>query len=227
MQISPPSVKTTVKDAMPQPGKISRRRLFSLFATAAIASSLGIGLGSTLRFQVVSVGQTPLFTPQQDFPPLAKWPPQVPPSANVNDDFDAGWDNDALPARLVYNEPLSTGSEVDIYSQEDVVLEQPVIVDDTTRSMGGRLDDEHGAQALADDAYNTDGERSLPGLSDEAELENEDIKPLDAPQIELTKPVSESYPWFDKRPMSDAQFADGPVIIAPVDSSAVTDTSLD
>ncbi|MEM7793951.1 MAG: hypothetical protein AAF579_05780 [Cyanobacteria bacterium P01_C01_bin.118] len=211
---------------MPQTGKISKRRLFSLFATAAVASSMGIGLGSTLRFQVISVGQTPLFIPQQDFPPLAEWPPQVPLSADdAYDDVDAGWDTS--PSQLVYKEPVSTDIETDAYGEEDISPEQPVIVEDTTRSMVGSLGNEQGVQDIVDDAYNTDSARPFPGVSDLEESENEDIQPIDAPQIELTEPVSESYPWFDKRPISDAEFTEGPVIIAPVNSSAVPDTSLD
>lgn len=225
MQISPPSVKTTVKDSTPQVGQISKRRLFFLLATAAIASSLGIGLGSTLRFQVISVGQTPLFTPQQDFPPLAEWPPQVPSSI---DDFDPGWNNDEPPSQLVYNEPpVSTDFDADTYSEEDSVSEQSVIIEDTTRPTISSLDDENVVQDVVEEAYNTYDERAIPELVNADKFENEDIESLDTSQIEGPESVSESYPWFDKRPMSGAEFTDGPVIIAPVDSSTVPEASLD
>ncbi|NEP54511.1 MAG: hypothetical protein F6K65_39245, partial [Moorea sp. SIO3C2] len=83
----------------PRIGRISRRRLFFLLATAAVASASGIVFGSTIRFQIASLGQsTRLFNPDQDFPPLAEWPPDIPES---DESIYLHWNDEALPARTL------------------------------------------------------------------------------------------------------------------------------
>lgn len=215
MQIMPPSVKSTVKDSTPQSGRVSKRRMFSLVATAAVASGLGITLGSTLRFQVLPVGQTPLFKAQQDFPPLAEWPPQLPNSSEY-DDFDTDWDNEIPQPQLVYNDYPPRDIEAydelheEAYIEAEQLPESPVLLNDSPSPITGTLSREDVIQGIADEASS---ETALPPIvSTSADDLEQD---LDGTPLEITDSVTESYPWFNKRPASKSEFTDGPVIISP------------
>ncbi|MBT9315463.1 hypothetical protein [Leptothoe spongobia] len=212
----PPSVKPIVKDSTSRSGRVPKRRLFSLIATAAVASGLGVTLGSTLRFQVLPVGQAPLFQPQQDFPPLAEWPPQVPDSTE-HEDFDVDWDDEMPQSQLVYNEaPISSDVEAydevdaDLYQEKTDVLKEPVLLEDSPIPISGTLGDEDVTQDITDEAFE---EEALPPVV--APNIGEPDSEVDSQPLEITDSVTESYPWFDKRPVSESQFTDGPVIISP------------
>lgn len=214
----PPSVKSTVKDSTPQSGRVSKRRMFSLVATAAVASGLGITLGSTLRFKVLSVGQTPLFKAQQDFPPLAEWPPQLPKSAEY-DDFDTNWDDETPQPQLVYNDYPARDIEAyenlneDAYIEAEPVPEASVLLEDSSSSISGTVSGEDVIQDIADAASE---DAALPPIvsTSTGDLDQE----LDGTSLEITDSVTESYPWFNKRPVSESEFTDGPVIITPDES---------
>ncbi len=216
MQIMPLSVKPTVETPKPQSGWVSKRRLFFLVATAAVASSLGMALGGSFRFQVVNVGQTPLFKPQQDFPPLAEWPPEVP-SAQELDHQEPSWD-EAPPPQLVYNE-WPTDDEVennDVYEQVAPAPEEPIsqdilpsqdMIDAETSSI------ENTPQNFVDGV--SEGESLVPVIStstgnlDEAPVDDEPLLAGDTP------PERGNGPQFSKQPASEAQFIDSPHGSAP------------
>ncbi|MEL7504331.1 MAG: hypothetical protein AAFN18_17905 [Cyanobacteria bacterium J06554_6] len=46
--------------------------------TAVIAGSLGLGIGTAVRMQVVPAIQDTRLSPEQSFPPLSDWPPSMP-----------------------------------------------------------------------------------------------------------------------------------------------------
>ena len=214
----PPSVKSTVDTSTPRSGRISRRRLFFLVATAATASSLGIALGGTLRFQVLPVGQAPLFKPQQDFPPLAEWPPEVPSAKELND-LDTNW-NETPPPQLVYNERPTREIETedvseDIYDLEEQTAEDvitPEAIPDSAAT--DDLNTESDPQSLTDEVFD---QEALPPVvsTNTGELDNTSI---DSAPPDNGVPATEDRPWFDKQPASESQFTDGPVIIFPEES---------
>ncbi len=218
MQITPSSVTSPVKDTQPNSGKVSRRRLFFLAATATVASSLGIALGGTLRFQVVPVSQAaPLFKPQQDFPPLAEWPPEIPPEAHR--DFDASWENDEAPSsQLIYNDRLSTelegyeASEDDFSSTEYASDEETLVPADMPSPIPADFSREDGTQDVTNMVFE---EETLPPLvsTNTGELDHEAVH--SPPQLEDTVPLTDTSPWFNKQPASELQFTDGPIIISP------------
>lgn len=110
-QMMPPPVKSTVKDLVSKSSKGSKRRFVSLVSTAVVASGIGVTLGSTVRFHMGGTGETaPLFKPQQDFPPLAKWPPEIPVDPSYKD-FDRFWQEGSEESdvpQLVYKASQST-----------------------------------------------------------------------------------------------------------------------
>lgn len=212
MQIIPPPVKSTVK--------VSKRRLFSLIATAAVASSLGIAMGSSLRFQVLPTGQTPRFKPQQDFPPLAKWPPQIP-RPTMRDSFDTNWENEPSPPQLVYDdtprvEIESYDDSSELYSDEEYSPDIATSEDVPTTPILPTLSNEDDIQSNINDGF--EDESLTPVVStntNTGELEN-DSDLIDEPQIDYTPSMTETPPWFNKEPMSESHFTtDGPVIISP------------
>jgi len=220
MQLMPPSVKSTVDASTPQSGRLSRRRLFFLVATAAAASGLGMALGGTLRFQVLPVGQAPLFKPQQDFPPLAEWPPEVPSVKKLND-IDTNW-NETPPPQLVYNEQPTQEIEVeavndDIYDTEDQTAEDISTSEETADSAtASDSNRENEPQTLTDEVF--DQEELPPVVStNTGELDN-GTAVTDGTPLDSGVPATETSPWFDKQPASESQFTDGPVIIFPEES---------
>lgn len=211
MQITPPSVEPNPENRTPQSGKRPRRRLIFLGGTAAIASGLGIGLGSALRFQM-PVGQAPLFKPQQHFPPLAEWPPQIP-LASERDFLDTDWDVIPSPQQLVYNAAPSEedyGLEQDAYLDEAQVLEGDIVLEE---NLSNPIPTTLGATDITDDGF--EPELSSVVSPPAADRDN-DSAPVDEPQTGNTSAQSADIDaWFDKRPISETQFSDGPVIIAP------------
>ncbi|NEQ50532.1 MAG: hypothetical protein F6K11_10425 [Leptolyngbya sp. SIO3F4] len=227
MHITPPSVQSTVEDSSPQSGRVSKYQLFFLISTAAIASSLGVAFGSTLRFQMLSVGQTPLFKPQQDFPPLAEWPPQLPESLEEHDDFDTRWDDEPSVSKLVYNNSASIDMEVYGADEEEVNKDElssaeSLHLEELLDSEAETLDTANSVRDLMDKTF--DDEVLPPVLSTNIEeLDGEIIEPDSV----ISDPVAESYPWFNKRPVSETQFTDGPFIIAPDELSPSSDSLSD
>ncbi len=216
MQIIPPSVEPTPEDRTPQSGRRPRRRLIFLGGTAAVASGLGIGLGSALRFQMPA-SQAPLFKPQQHFPPLAKWPPQIP-LASERDFLDTDWEAIPSPHRLVYNAPSSEELEdyeleQDVYSDETQGLERDIILEE---NISNPIPTTVKAPDITDDGF----EPELSSVvSTHAEDRDNESAPMDELQIDNTSdPSPDIDAWFDKRPISETQFSDGPVIIAPNES---------
>ncbi|MEO0397519.1 MAG: hypothetical protein AAF243_16250 [Cyanobacteria bacterium P01_A01_bin.137] len=215
----PPSVKSTVDTSTPQSGRLSRRCLFFLVATAAAASGLGIALGSTLRFQVLPVGQAPLFKPQQDFPPLAEWPPEVPSVKKLND-IDTNWNETPQP-QLVYNERPTQEIEVeavsdDIYGTEGQAAEDVITSEETADSATATDSNiENEPQRLTDEVFD---QETLPPVvsTNTGELDTGAI--TDGAPLDNDAPATENSPWFDKQPASESQFTDGPVIIFPEES---------
>lgn len=212
MQIIPPPVKSNVK--------VSKRQLFSLLATATVASSLGIAMGSSLRFQVLPTGQTPRFKPQQDFPPLAKWPPQTP-KPTMRDSFDTNWENEPSPPQLVYdNTPRvdveSYDDSPEPYSDEEYSPDIATSEDVPTTPALPALSNEDDIQGNIDNGF--EDESLTPVVStntNTGELKN-DSDFIDEPQIDYTPSMTEPPPWFNKEPMSESHFiTDGPVIISP------------
>ena len=218
MQIMPPFVKQTQKDSKSQSGKGSRRRLSFLKATAAVASGLGIALGSTLRFQVLSTDQTTLFKPQQDFPPLAEWPPEVP-SEPHRSRFDTSWEDEAFQPDLIDREPsrgienYEVDSDADSdrdyaedYSVEDAVA--PNVPGPTPATFDSEFTPQRSTGGEDPDTTET--------LTPEAPTEAREFDPAPeaAPEIEDDS-ATDAQTWFDKRAASDHPFPNGPVIISP------------
>ncbi|MEM1238244.1 MAG: hypothetical protein AAGI45_00230 [Cyanobacteria bacterium P01_H01_bin.26] len=231
----PPFVKQTQKDSRSQSGKGSRRRLSFLKATAAVASGLGIALGSTLRFQVLSTDQTTLFKPQQDFPPLAEWPPEIPPEPH-HGHFDS-WENETFQPDLIDREPTR---DIENYQ-----------LDSTADREGDYAEDYSVEDAIAPDVPGPtpatfDNEFTPPGATGSEDPDTTDTLPPEAPtEAREFEPAPDAAPgieddsatdaqtWFDKQAASDYPFSNGPVIISP-DTEASdappdlpTDTSLE
>lgn len=215
----PPSVKSTLDASTPQSGRISRRRLFFLVATAAAASGLGMTLGGTLRFQVLPVGQAPLFKPQQDFPPLAEWPPEIP-SAKELDDIDTDW-SETPPPQLVYDERPTQTIEVeavsdDIYGAEEQTAEDVITPEETAGSATASDSNmENEPQTPADEVFDQEG---LPPVVSTNTGELNNGATTDGAPLDNGVPATENSPWFNKQPASESQFTDGPVIIFPEES---------
>ncbi|MEA5465172.1 hypothetical protein [Leptothoe sp. PORK10 BA2] len=214
----PPSVQPTAEDPKPQFGWLSKRRLLFLIATAATASGLGMALGGTLRFQVVSVGQAPLFKPQQDFPPLAEWPPEVP-SAEELDHLEPSSD-DATPPQLVYNErPTREIERNDVeepgYAPEDSSDSDGLTPTDSIDPTTSRTDSstESTPENLADEGFDPD---ALPPVSS-TQRGNLDHGPIDdGPPGEVDDlPRNGNEPQFNKQPASESQFNEAPDIEVP------------
>ncbi|MBT9310720.1 hypothetical protein [Leptothoe kymatousa] len=131
MQMIPPPAKPTVQSFKSQTGNGAKRRWIFLGATATVASVIGIALGSTVRFQVASGEVAPLFKPQQDFPPLAEWPPAVPSEQDNNRELDA-WDRVTEVPQLVYNDVPDDGPEPfdDYAADSSLDAEQDAVADD-------------------------------------------------------------------------------------------------
>ncbi|MBX2866238.1 MAG: hypothetical protein KTR27_22020 [Leptolyngbyaceae cyanobacterium MAG.088] len=232
----PPSVKSTAKPTKSESEKGSRRRLFFLLTTAAIASSLGIALGSTLRFQVVPVSQASLFKPQQDFPPLEAWPPEVP--SAKQDKFDANWDNEAPTPQLVYNDPYNEqpyleedaydeGHE-DTYDEEPYISEESFIQEDITNPNPAAFLNEDGS--ISNETF--EEERLLPEAENSTEELSNDFDVIESPQVDDSMSVTDTSQRFNKQPLSDSQFSDsqftdGPVITSPDISIPSSDLSSD
>ncbi len=226
MQTMPSPVKSTSKHTQSESGKVSRRRLFSLLATAIAASSLGIALGSTLRFQVVPGSQASLFKPQQDFPPLEEWPPEVPTTGT--DKFDTNWDHEIPPSQLVYNDhhnapPYTEVENAENYDssenfyddgqdirKETLVPEAPPSSTSAIfRHADGTITDEVSDEEISPPMVST--------ISGESDSDGSKTPQLDDNNV---SPASETPHWFNKQPLSDSQFSDsqftnGPVISSP------------
>ncbi|ESA35430.1 hypothetical protein N836_12045 [Leptolyngbya sp. Heron Island J] len=219
MQITPSSLQPTAKDTPPGASKVSRRRLFFLAATAAVASGLGIALGGTLRFQVVPVSQAPLplFKPQQDFPPLAEWPPEVP-SADRYNDFDTRWEDIAPAPQLIYNDRRSadfdnhTTSEDD-YDSTEFNSEVPLTPSEIPSPIPANLGEDE-TQDVTDEFFE---EESLPPVvsTQTGKLEGESTS---TPQTGNPASLTDTPPWLNKRPASEFQFTESPIIISPEDT---------
>ncbi|MEM9265552.1 MAG: hypothetical protein AAGA46_08515 [Cyanobacteria bacterium P01_F01_bin.13] len=225
----PPSFKPTVGNIKPQSGRRPRRRLLFLGATAAIASSLGVGLGSALRFQM-PVGQSPLFKPQQDFPPLAEWPPQIPPATEL-DDFGTDWEKFSPSSQLVYND--RPDEEAEVYElDEEPSLDEKQDVENLARTEENfpnpipvTLDRTDSVQDTTDEVFE-DGLTPVVSAST-GELDDE-LTPIDTPQIDNGTPAPHDIDsWFDKQPASKTQFSDGPALIAPDELSPFPEPSSD
>lgn len=206
---------------MPQSNKGSRRRLLFLVATATIAGSTGIALGSALRFQVMPVGQAPLFKPQQDFPPLAKWPPQLPPTAEP-ESFDAHWGDETSPSQLVYNDHLD--GEVETYGRSTDDAFEGVSTPDSSAASLATLDDEDRGQDSTSEAFEND---VLPDSTQSEEFDSAEA--VEEVSLEgSTSPAADSTtPWTNKQSASEFQFSDGPIIITPEQSIPTSEEPLD
>ncbi|MEM1255330.1 MAG: hypothetical protein AAGI69_23075 [Cyanobacteria bacterium P01_H01_bin.21] len=215
----PPSVQATTKDSTSNASSVSRWRLVFLLVTATVASGLGIALGSTLRFQVLSVSEASFFKPQQDFPPLAEWPPQVP-LAKEHVDFETDWENEIPTQPLIYNDFPGEDAESipdDRIYGEDYAPEAAITSDIVSDPAPAGLDDEDTTQDTTVEVL--DDESSPPVVSTstgDLEDESDSIDELSNDEDSLTTP---SPPWFDKQPASEAQFRDTPLIISPDDPS--------
>ena len=80
-------------------------------------------------------------------------------------------------------------------------------------------------QDITDDVF--EEESSPPVVStNTGEL---DSKPnfIDEPPINYTLPLTETPPWRNKRPASESQLTDGPIIISPEDPIPSSDSLLD
>ena len=226
MQITPSSLKPTQTDTSLGASKVSRRRLFFLAATAAVASGLGVALGSTLRFQVVPVSQAPLFKPQQDFPPLAEWPPEIPPVDHY-DELDTYWEDIAPVPQLIDNERRSTNLEGYTNSQNDYDStefhsEPPLTPSEIPSPIPANLGEDN-TQDVTDEFLE---EEVLPpvGSTQTEELENESVS---TPQVESPEPLTDTPPWLNKRPASEFQFTESPIIISPEDASSLNNVLSD
>ena len=224
MQITPSSLKPTQTDTSLGTSKVSRRRLFFLAATAAVASGLGIALGGTLRFQVVPVSQAPLFKPQQDFPPLAEWPPEIPP-ADHYDEFDTYWEDVAPVPRLIHDERRSTDLEDYTDSPEDYdapYSEPPLAPSEIPSTIPVNLGEDN-TQNVADEFFEEEG---LPpvGSTQAEELETESVN---TPQTETPIPLTDTPTWLNKEPASEFQFTESPIIISPEDASPLSNVLSD
>ena len=213
----PPPTRSTVKISRSKSVRVSKRKLFSLVATAALASTLGIAMGSTLRFQVLAVSPAPLFNPQQNFPPLAEWPPQVPLEKERNA-FDIDQENSMSPPQLVYTNTPDTDVEnynvsEDIYSDEEFPAEKAVILDDASSPIPATFNGKDDVQDITNEVFE---EESLPPVvsTNRGELTPEPSF-IDEPPANYTIPLTETPSWFNKKPASESQFEDGPIIIAP------------
>lgn len=224
MQIDSPSVKPTVEGSRLQPSKISKRRLLSLTATAIVAGVAGMALGSTFRFQAVSAGKAPLFKPQQDFPPLAEWPPQVP-LPREHDERSPAWDSATPQSQLVYNDRLSAqdygsdsyddGGEFSTdygdFDDAPTVGEGPLIGIEESFESNDDL-----PQAM-EDAETFD---PAPDGFDASSVTQDDALPFKGPDA----PFADGSPLSDNRPMSGSNLVDdGSAIIPPVDSAPPSD----
>ncbi len=221
MQLMPPSVKSTVDTSTPQSGRLSRRRLFFLVATAAAASGLGMALGGTLRFQVLPVGQAPLFKPQQDFPPLTEWPPEAPSVKKLDDDaIDTSWNETPQP-QLVHNERPTPEIEVeavsdDIYDTDEQTVEDVITSEESAEpATVTESTTENDPQNLTDEVFD---QEALPPVVSTNRGELDNGVTTDGTPFDNGAPANEDSPWFDKQPASESQFTDGPVIILPEES---------
>lgn len=211
----PSSAKSTAQGSNLRSGRLSRRRLFCLGATAAAASSLGIALGSTLRFQVVPTGQAPLFQPKQDFPPLAEWPPQTPEREDLDTDWiDTEWDAAPPSPQLVYRDDI----EEPEYEYYESISET---ADETAASSS--LESNVSEPPVADWQPETASQESAV-----EEIDDETASPLSATvngdglsakfkdsAIAVPESVTDQNPWFYKQPASESQLLDTPTIAAP------------
>lgn len=197
--------------------------MFFLAATAAVACGLGIALGSSLRFQVLSVSQTPLFKPQQDFPPLAEWPPQVP-LPKKSSDFDRNWENAASSTKLDYDdnpvtsvEPYDTSKDVLLAVEDDGHPLEEASLSETSPDFSTELGDrDNNAQDIASEDSN---EAPLPPIvSTETGEFNAELEFVDELPIDHNSTIIDTPPWFNKTPVSDGQLTDGPIIITPDES---------
>lgn len=212
----PPPVEPTVQDSMPQPNKGSRRRLLFLVATAVVAGSTGIALGSTLRFQVMPVGQAPLFKPQQDFPPLAKWPPQLPSTA-APESFNTNWEDETSPSHLVYNDSFNDEAETYDLSPDDAFEEVPT--SDSSAASPATWDNEDRVQQ--DSTSETFENNELPphippAHAEEFEHSSEAVEEVSVESSKTSSStINSGAPWVNKQPLSEFDFSDGPIIVSP------------
>ncbi|MBE9066811.1 hypothetical protein IQ260_09115 [Leptolyngbya cf. ectocarpi LEGE 11479] len=207
---------------MPQSNKGSRRRLLFLVATATIAGSTGIALGSALRFQVVPVGQAPLFKPQQDFPPSAKWPPPLPTTAEP-ERFDTNWGDQTSPSQLVYNDHLDGDAETYGLSAGDAF--EGVSTPDSSAASLTTLDGEEQVQDSTRQTFEND---ILPDPTQSEELEHS-AEAVDEVSLEEgpSSAADNTTPWANKQSVSEFQFSDGPIIITPEPSIPTSEEPLD
>ncbi|MEO0540430.1 MAG: hypothetical protein AAFZ80_06150 [Cyanobacteria bacterium P01_A01_bin.105] len=88
----------TAPPPQPQPRRFRLRSHGYLGLTALVAATLGLGVGSALRFQVMpSVTETRL-SPDQSFPPLADWPPAAPRARRLDRESQGFSQRRLLPA---------------------------------------------------------------------------------------------------------------------------------
>ena len=176
-------------------------------------------MGSTLRFQGLPDGQTPRFKPQQDFPPLAEWPPKIP-RPTARDDFETNWEAESLPPQLVYNDAPEVDIETDdvstdIYSIDGEYSPETLGIPEDTPA-GPNLSTSNDEDNAADNILEEESLAPVVSNSpDTRELYN-DPDLIDESQIEAIPETTEIPPWFDKQPVSESQLnTDGPVIISP------------
>lgn len=206
---------STVKDSASQSGRTSKRRWIFLITTALVGSGMGLALGSTVRFHMVGVGQaSPLFKPQQDFPPLAEWPPEVSLDPSYGN-LDTRWEAEPKVPQLVYKGPPSLLEAEDNQELVDGYLptdpepaelgseETAAQVDSMGVNVGnaGEAPVSEGINTpFPDDRLSsdtlTDTEKWPDELSDEDPLENQQI------------PLTDTYQWFQKQPASSTQPAE-------------------
>lgn len=229
-QIMPPPVK----DSALQSGRVSKKRFLFLITTALVGSGLGLALGSTVRFHMVSVGNAaPLFKPQQDFPPLAKWPPEVPFDQSYGD-LDTGWEVERDVPQLVYKGPSrlveAAGSQglddingsTELESTELSAEETAPQVDPMGINVGTASDtlgpDNSGAP-LTDDRLSSDVITGTETLPDELPIRNI----LDNQQ----RPFADTEQWIQTQPASIQPLEDNASVKPASEFTSVSEEFID
>lgn len=207
----PPHLSSSIsRDSTSQRGRGAKQRLVSLLATAALASCVGVVLGSTMRFHMAAVGKsTPLFQPQQDFPPLAEWPPAIPLTSGYGD-FDTLWaEEESEVPQLVYRElPSSTEASFDAFSDENytsgnVEVEgfrpQTAPITTTLREHNDH-DNNLSATPVADEILPSDS--SQPDVEEFGDIPIREFIPENQLSLPTQDNQKEPQQWFQKQPRS-------------------------
>ena len=176
-------------------------------------------MGSTLRFQGLPDGQTPRFKPQQNFPPLAKWPPKIP-RPTARDDFETNWEAESLPPQLVYNDAPAVDIETDdfsrdIYSIDEKYSPETVAIPEDTPAVPN-LSTSDGEDNATDNVFEEESLAPIVSTGPDTRELEDDPDLIEESQVDSLPETTEIPPWFDKQPVSESHFNTGaPVIISP------------